>query len=107
MTKDEAVEILLELDVPCGPVQTVEELVEDEHLAHREMVKMRPNKGEGRNDVPVPGMPIKYGESPDPEINESPRLGEHSEAILRETLGYDDDRINDLRDGGIIDKSQS
>lgn len=105
-TKDEAVDTLLDNEIPCAPVQTIDEIVNDEHLAHREMVNMRANKGEGRDDVPVPGMPIKFKNSPDPEISESPRVGEHSEDVLRSDLEYDQDHIDSLREDGVINKSE-
>jgi formyl-CoA transferase len=45
------------------------------------------------------GMPIKLSDSP-AAINRSPLLGEHTDEILREVLGYDDARINNLRGAG-------
>jgi formyl-CoA transferase len=45
------------------------------------------------------GMPIKLSASP-AVIERSPLLGEHTDEILREVLGYDDSRIGALKSGG-------
>jgi formyl-CoA transferase len=44
-------------------------------------------------------MPIKLSRSP-AEIKRSPLLGEHTEAVLREVLGYDDAKISSLKAAG-------
>ncbi|HEX6528994.1 MAG TPA: formyl-CoA transferase, partial [Burkholderiales bacterium] len=45
------------------------------------------------------GMPIKLSESP-AQIKRSPTLGEHTEEILKEVLGYDEARIQNLKGAG-------
>jgi formyl-CoA transferase len=44
-------------------------------------------------------MPIKLSESP-AAIKRSPTLGEHTDEILREVLGYDAGKINTLKSAG-------
>lgn len=95
-TQDETVELLLEHNIPTAPVRSIEEIVEDPHLKYREMLNYLPNKGEGRDELPVPGSPIKYRESEEPEITESPRVGEHTDEVLSEVAGYSEDRIDEL-----------
>ena len=95
--KAEIVEILLDANVPCAPVQTVEEIVEDPHLHERGMISDLPNQGEGRETVPVPGMPIKFDGSEDPEVTQAPLLGEHTEEVLSELAGYDRTQIEAMR----------
>lgn len=96
--KDETVELLLEHNIPTAPVQTIEEIVEDPHLDHREMLNYLPNKGVGREDIPVPGMPIKFPASEAPEVTESPRVGEHTDEVLSEVAGYSAERLAELRE---------
>lgn len=97
-TKDEAVETLLEHGVPTAPVQTIDEIVEDPQLAHRNMVNYLENKGEGREELPVPGMPIKFPASDPIDITDSPRTGEDTAAVLARVAGYSQEQIEHLRD---------
>lgn len=96
-TKSAVVNTLLADGVPCAPVQTVEEVIEDEHLHERDMVNYLPNQGEGRDDVPVPGMPIKFADEDDLEIEQAPLLGEHTEEVLSEIASYSPEELERLR----------
>ena len=87
-TKVEVVETLLEANVPCAPVRTVPEIVEDPHLRERGMLHDLPNPGEGREETPVPGMPIGFAASDPPEVSRAPFLGEHTAEVLAEVAGY-------------------
>lgn len=96
--KDETVELLLEHNIPTAPVQTVEEIIEDPHLDHRGMLNYLPNKGEGREEIPVPGMPIKFPASEAPEVTDSPRVGEHTDEVLSEIADYSEEQLAELRE---------
>jgi formyl-CoA transferase len=82
--------ILNELDVPCGLIMSTEDLANDEHVRGRDMyVELdHPQRGKWYNV----GMPIKLSESP-AKIERSPTLGEHTEEILKEVLGWNDAEI--------------
>ena len=82
--------ILSELDVPCGPIMSTEDLANDDHVRGREMyVELdHPQRGKWHNV----GMPIKLSASP-AKIERSPLLGEHTEEILREVPGMSDTEI--------------
>jgi formyl-CoA transferase len=96
-TKREMMKILNDLDVPCGPIMSTQDLANDEHVRGRDMwVELdHPQRGRWFNV----GMPIKLSASP-ARIRRSPLLGEHTDEILREVLGYDDARISALRQAG-------
>jgi formyl-CoA transferase len=96
-TKRELMKILNDLDVPCGPIMSTGDLANDEHVRGRNMwVELdHPQRGKWFNV----GMPIKLSASP-AEIRRSPLLGEHTDEILREVLGYDEARISALRQAG-------
>ena len=95
--KDAVTDALLEAGVPCAPVQTVEEIIDDPHLHDRGMVNHLENQGAGRATVPVPGMPIKFSTVDDPEVTQAPLLGEHTEEVLAEIAGYGPEDLERLR----------
>ena len=96
-TKRELMAILNPLDVPCGPVMGTEDLTHDEHVRGRQMwVEIdHPQRGKWWNV----GMPIKLSDSP-ARIERSPLLGEHTEEILGEVLGYSGEKIAQLKGKG-------
>jgi len=89
--------ILNPLNVPCGPIMSTEDLATDEHIRGREMyVELdHPERGTWYNV----GMPIKLSASP-AKIVRSPLLGEHTDEVLREVLGYDEAKIGELKSAG-------
>lgn len=96
-TKRELMEVLNEIDVPCGPIMSTMDLANDEHVKLREMyVELdHPERGKWYNL----GCPMKLSDSP-VEVTRSPLLGEHTEEILAQVLDYDDARISQLKDAG-------
>ncbi len=86
-TKQEFMVILNDLDVPCGPIMSTEDLANDVHVKGRDMyVELdHPERGKWFNV----GMPIKLSASP-AKIKRSPTLGEHTDEILKEVLGLSD-----------------
>ena len=96
-TKREFMAILNPLDVPCGPIMSTEDLANDEHIRGRDMwVELdHPQRGKWWNV----GMPIKLSASP-ARIERSPTLGEHTDEVLRQVLGYDDGKVAALKQAG-------
>jgi formyl-CoA transferase len=96
-TKREFMAILNPLDVPCGPIMGTEDLANDEHIRGRDMwVELdHPQRGKWWNV----GMPIKLSDSP-ARIERSPTLGEHTDEVLKEVLGYDESKIAGLKQAG-------
>ncbi len=96
-TKWELMEILNEVNVPCGPIMSTKDLAHDTHVALREMIVKVPHPERG--DFQNVGCPIKLSDSP-VEVERSPLLGEHTAIILQEILGYDSEHIEHLHDSG-------
>jgi formyl-CoA transferase len=89
--------ILNELNVPCGPIMSTEDLFNDEHVKGREMMVEldHPQRGKWFNV----GMPIKLSASP-AKIERSPTLGEHTDEVLSAVLGYDAQKVAALKTAG-------
>jgi formyl-CoA transferase len=96
-TKRELMAILNDLDVPCGPIMGTADLADDEHVRGRQMwVELdHPQRGKWFNV----GMPIKLSASP-ARIERSPLLGEHTDQVLQDVLGYDEAKIKALKQAG-------
>lgn len=55
-----------------------------------------------KDEVQIPGTPIKFEGSMDDVRCSAPVLGEHSAEILKSALYYDDNMIEELKEKNII-----
>lgn len=96
-TKFEVMDICNPLDIPVGPILSMKEIAEDEGLrATGTVVEVdHPTRG----PYLTVGCPIKMSDSP-VEVTRSPLLGEHTEEILLQVLGYSADEVQALKDAG-------
>ncbi len=96
-TKFEAMDILNRYDIPCGPILSMKELAEDPSLrATGTIVEVdHPTRG----PYLTVGNPIKLSDSPT-EVTRSPLLGEHTQEILAQVLGYSAEEIAALKAAG-------
>ncbi len=99
-TTAEWVETLTRQGVPCGSVRSVGEVLQDPQLAAREMVTHLEHETAGT--IGQLGVPIKLSDTPGSVRTPPPRLGEHTDAILRHDLGLADDEIRRLREDGAV-----
>lgn len=98
--REEIVSTLSVASVPCGSVQSVEEVIHDPHLEEREMVIEVDHPTEGT--IRVPGTPIRLSDSEMPDIEPAPRKGEDNREIYRNRLGLSEDEIENLQIDGVI-----
>jgi crotonobetainyl-CoA:carnitine CoA-transferase CaiB-like acyl-CoA transferase len=89
----------LQGQVPCAPVNTVGQALQDPQVLARGMVIEVPSEQWGA--VRQTGNPIKLSGS-EPRREHAPAYGEHTERVLREVLGYSAERVEELRAGGAI-----
>ena len=82
LTKQEIIEAIGGR-VPCGPVNTAADIYRDPHVAVREMITRFQLPGDNP-EVAIVGSPIKYTRTPAGFYQNPPRLGEHTEEILKE-----------------------
>jgi formyl-CoA transferase len=98
-SKQEVMEILNPLNIPCGPVLSMKELAEEPALrATGTIVEVdHPTRG---SYLSV-GNPIKLSDSP-ADVQCSPLLGEHTNEVLEGVLGMTADAIEAARHAGAI-----
>ncbi|GAA1685270.1 formyl-CoA transferase [Fodinicola feengrottensis] len=97
-TKWEILEKLNAHDIPCGPILSTQELIDDTTLA--ELGTVVEVEHPERGTFKTVGSPLKLSDSP-VDVQRSPLLGEHNEEVLSE-LGYSGDRLKELRAAGVI-----
>jgi formyl-CoA transferase len=100
-TKLQAASDLTALGIVAGPSNSAADLWNDPHVRGRDMLHEVPRPDGGR-DLLVVGNPVKLSRVAEGPVAPFPSLGEHTDAVLRETLGLDDDTLARLRDEGVI-----
>ncbi len=83
-------------NVPAGRVRSVEEALASPEVAERGMLY------EAAGGVRFTGSPMRFSATPVRTPSAPPALGEHSDAILRTVLGYDDAQLRELRAANVI-----
>jgi formyl-CoA transferase len=96
-TKFEAMEILNKYDIPCGPILSMKEIAEEPSLRKTGTVVEVDHPTRGKY-LSV-GNPIKMSDSPT-EVIRSPLLGEHTDEILTQVLGFDAQRVEEIKSSG-------
>jgi crotonobetainyl-CoA:carnitine CoA-transferase CaiB-like acyl-CoA transferase len=87
-------------EVPAAPVNNLDGAFAEPPVAEREMIVEYDHPDVGR--VRLPGNPIKFDGMGRTISNPAPRLGEHTDAVLRELLHLPHARIAELRAQGVI-----
>lgn len=100
-TRTEVEETLYEAGVPCGPVQTVEEVMHDPHLEAREMVN-EIDHPEVDGPIRVPGTPIRLSDSEMPDIRPSPSKGGDNYDVFKKKLGLSEEEVAELERNDVI-----
>jgi crotonobetainyl-CoA:carnitine CoA-transferase CaiB-like acyl-CoA transferase len=95
--RDEWIAVLRDAGIPCGPVNSIADIVEDEHFAHRGLFVRDPETF--GQDIVV-NTPIVSDGAPRAQ-RRAPYLGEQTESVL-ERVGYDAAQIDALRGSGVI-----
>ncbi|MEM6548650.1 MAG: formyl-CoA transferase [Pseudomonadota bacterium] len=98
-TKFEVMDICNPLNIPVGPILSMQEIAEDEGLRATGTIVDVPHPERG-NYLTV-GCPIKMSDSP-VEVVRSPLLGEHTNEILKDVLGYSDEEVHRIAGSGAV-----
>ena len=93
-------EIFDKVGLPSGPINELDKVFENEQIKSREMQIELPHSID--NKVTLLNSPIKIPTSPTKTHKAPPTLGEHTEEILKEKIGLDQDTVARLRNEGIL-----
>jgi crotonobetainyl-CoA:carnitine CoA-transferase CaiB-like acyl-CoA transferase len=86
--------------VPCGPINTVDKVFADPHVQARQLRRDVPHSRLGH--VPSVASPLRLSDSPVAYDRGPPLLGEHTDEVLAEQLGFDAGKLKSLRERGVI-----
>ena len=93
-------ERLTAANVPCSPVNDIPTALADPQAVARQMVQTIEHPVTGR--IPLLGPVPKMSGTPAEIRSAPPLLGEHTDTVLRELLGYSVEQVELLRKGGAI-----
>ena len=89
--------------IGCGQINTLDEVFSDPQVQSREMVVEMPHPATGTRPAKLVASPLKLSETPVSYRYPPPTLGQHTEEVLREFLQMDVEKLNALRQKGIIE----
>jgi crotonobetainyl-CoA:carnitine CoA-transferase CaiB-like acyl-CoA transferase len=85
--------------LPCGPVNSIDQVFADPQVIHR---NMKITMAHPAGNVPLIASPLRLSETPVRYRRPPPRLGEHTDEVLQEMLHLGDPERTALREAGII-----
>ena len=98
-TKYEVMDICNPLDIPVGPILSMKEIAEEPSL--RETGTIVEVDHPERGKYLTVGCPIKLSDT-EVEVTRSPLLGEHTDEILADVLGYSAEEIAEIHESGAV-----
>jgi CoA:oxalate CoA-transferase len=96
----EWLEVLTGIEIPCAPVHSIDQVVSDPQVRHREMIVEQPQEGLGSH--PFVNSPIRLDRTPGRVEQGAPALGQHTDDVLRDVLDLGEEEIGSLRARGIV-----
>ncbi|MCI0440368.1 MAG: CoA transferase [Chloroflexi bacterium] len=103
-TMKEAVDLLSSHSIPCAPVNDVARAAQEPHLHEREIMVEVPDPVAGK--IHVAGKMIKFGRTP-MVVGSTPLVGQHTEEILKDILGYPEEKIRALEEAEVVRATQA
>jgi crotonobetainyl-CoA:carnitine CoA-transferase CaiB-like acyl-CoA transferase len=99
-TINELVDLLTQHQVPHAPILGIKDALSQPQAVAREMVVETDHQLLGK--IPIVNRPIKFPGDSQPVPAAPPVLGQHTDEILREILGFTSDRIAELRASKVV-----
>ena len=97
---DAWIETLRPLGIPCGRVQSVDEVCDNPQIHARDMITELEHPTAGA--VKVTGVPIKLSQTPGSVSTPPPVLGQHTAEVMKQWLGIGAEEVSDLREAGVM-----
>lgn len=95
-TVAEVIGILEKLQIPCAPINTIRDMINDPQVVYRNMLPEVYREGIG--SVPVTGVVMKFSESPGSIYRPAPLVGEQNDEIYRGLLGLSEAELKALKE---------
>ena len=99
-TRAEITEIMQRHGVICAPVNDLNDVVNDPHLAARGTIEKRPHPTLG--EIAQIHTPLRFRDIDPPELSDPPELGGATAEVLAELAGIDEAELARLRDAGVV-----
>ena len=100
LSKGEWIDKLEAAGVPCGPINSLDEVFNNEQVQARGLRVDLPHPSAGT--VKLVGSPVKMSATPPKAASHPPLLGEHNQQVLGEMLGYDASQVAALTAKGVL-----
>ena len=100
MTTKEVLDALDEARIPCGPVLSAKQVLEDPHIKAMDFLQKMDFPGL-KSPIPINTTPVKLSETPGTIRQRTAKLGEHTSEIL-DALGYSLDEISEMRAARVV-----
>jgi len=92
------------VEVPCGPINTIDRVFADPQVVARGMRLELPHSQYG--SVPSIANPMRFSETRIEYRNGPPALGEHTHGVLQQLLGLDQDALQALQKDHVIGEAK-
>lgn len=102
-TMGEVMEVMVEANVPAGPIYSVADMMNDPHFQSRGMFLERQVRvDDGLETVTFPGVVPKLEQMPGQVRWTGPELGEHTREVLAGVLGLTDGELAELEERRVV-----
>ena len=99
-TTDQWLEVLEQVGVPCGPINTLDRVFEDPQVKHRGLKISLPHPQDG--SVNLVSNPIRFNGEALNATTAPPLLGQHTDEVLARCLSLSESELAELKEKGVI-----
>ena len=100
MSTKEVLDALDEARIPCGPVLSAKQVLQDPHIKAMDFLQDMNFPGL-KKPIPINTTPVKLSQTPGTIRQRTAELGEHTDEIL-DSLGYTADQISEMRNARVV-----